>query len=238
MLFDAHTHFGRLSFGRDDLSLDTLLGELDRHGIERALSASLKGVYCDFAEGNDETLQAARRHSQIVPLATVDPRRHLGCAEEVARRAEQGFRALRVFPEAQGWPLEFLPFLNLLPLLAQHRMTLLVSAAANGTATQLVRLLGDSGVAGVLLDVGYGAMAEAIAAARACPTLHIETHRINTPGGIEVLAGAVGPDRLLFGSEAPTCAIAPPLGMVRRADLPEPDRSRILGGNLAALLGM
>jgi predicted TIM-barrel fold metal-dependent hydrolase len=117
-------------------------------------------------------------------------------------------------------------------------MTLFVSAAANGTATQLVRLLGDSGVAVVLLDVGYGAMAEAIAAARACPALHIETHRVNTPGGIEVLASAAGADRLLFGSEAPACAIAPPLGMVRRADLPEPDRNRILGGNLAGLLGM
>lgn len=238
MVIDAHTHFGRLSFGRDDLSLETLLRELDRHGIDRALGASLKGAYCDFAEGNDETLRAARQHPQLVPMATVDPRRYLGCADEIARRAEQGFRALRVFPEAQGWPLEFLPFLNLLPLLARHGMTLLVSAAANGTATQLVRLLGDSGVAVVLLDVGYGSMAEAIAAARAYPALRIEMHRINTPGGVKILAEAVGAERVVFGSESPACAIASPLNMVRQAEISEADQQRILGANLAALLGI
>jgi hypothetical protein len=238
MICDAHTHFGRLAFGQDDLSLDTLLRELDRHGIERAVSYSLKGVYCDFAEGNDETLRAAQQHPQIVPLATLDPRRHLGCAEEIARRAAQRFRALRVFPEAQGWPLEFLPFLNLVPAIARCGMALFLSAATNGMATQVVRLLRDSGVTVVLLDVGYGSMAEAIAAAQAYPALRIEMHRIDTPGGVKILADEVGAERVLFGSEAPACAMASPLNLVRAAEIPTADQEKILGGNLAALLGI
>jgi predicted TIM-barrel fold metal-dependent hydrolase len=81
-------------------------------------------------------------------------------------------------------------------------------------------------------------MAEAIAAARAHPALHIEMHRMDTPGGVKILCDEVGADRVLFGSEAPACAIQGPLNMVRQADLPQADQDRILGGNLARLLGI
>ncbi|MFQ6099388.1 MAG: hypothetical protein ACE5O2_16770, partial [Armatimonadota bacterium] len=134
-IVDVLTTFGACPGRRADWSLDSLLSILDRHGVGKALSLSLKGVAYDFSEGNDETLQVSRRHPVIEPVATIDPRRHFGCVEEVSRRVEQGFRVFRFFPTEQGWPINFLPFRRLLERLAEHDVRLILPIAGPGSAT-------------------------------------------------------------------------------------------------------
>lgn len=238
VIYDAHTFFGSVPFKSPDLSLKSLLAAMGAHGVGKALSLSLRGAYYDFSEGNDETARAAASEPQILPVATVDPRKCIGCAEEIRLRAEQGFRAFRVFPETQGWPINYLPFLDLLPEFEAAGLPLLVDASTPGTATQLAQAVGGRNIRIILLGVSYDTMAEAIAAARALAGVFVETHRLGAPDAFEVMAERIGVERLVFGSCAPLCCPQSALEAVARCALTESERSKILSANLKNLLGI
>jgi len=57
-------------------------------------------------------------------------------------------------------------------------------------------------------------------------------------GMVEALVADLGPERVLYGSDALGRSFASQIAKVRLADLPEPDRQRILWGNSARLLGL
>jgi len=236
MIWDADTCFGAVPYRRADCSLETLLALLETHGIERALTYSLTGVHYDFEQGNAETLAACAQHPILLPVATVNPVRHLGCEETVRSARERGFVALRLFPDHQGWPLDFLPLLHLLDALADIGLPLILPAGGHGTATQALRMIGGRPIPLVLSGVGYSAMAEAIAAAREA-AIYVTTPRLSTPDGIEVLASAIGEDRLLLGTDSPFSYPGAALECARRAEVSETVRTGILGGNLQALIG-
>jgi hypothetical protein len=236
-IFDAHTFFGAVPEEKTDCSLPTLLRELERHGIGRALTLSLKGVRYDAEEGNAETLEACRAHSHIgnpvlAPVATIDPRRWLGASEQIAGWRRAGLKAARLFPEAQGWPLDYLPLERILAEIDAAGLPVMVSAERQGTATQIARLAKRLSVPIILMEVGYWAFAEGLAAAQLDEKIHMETSNFAAPGSVELAAKAVGAERLLFGSGLPRRSAASALAMVTSSRLSASQQELILGGNL------
>ncbi len=237
-IFDAVTSFGSYPGKQVDYSLDTLLEILRDNGVDRALSLSLKGVYYDFEEGNDETLAASQEHEAIIPVATIDPRRHIGCMEEVARRVEQGFRVFRFFPADQGWPVDFLPFRNLLRELAKHDVRLIFPASGNGAVTALFDVLAAHapGAPALLTGVSYANLAELIAALKASDRLYADVHMLNSPNALELIAEEAGIERIVFGSGSPAREFLTALNVVTASTLSEADKQRILSENAEAFL--
>lgn len=235
-IWDANVHFGTLPFKEGDYSLETLLELMRRYGIARAAVYSLKGVYYDFHEGNEETIAAASEHSCLVPVATVDPRRYVGCVEEIALRAGQGCRALRFFPDIQGWPADYLPVRPLLKQAQACGMAVMFPATSPGQATTILAALGSLEVPLILVDVNYGTMSEAMAAAAMRSEVYIETRRLVTPGGIDALAREVGHQRLVFGSGAPEFYPASALALIEHSALSPAQKRDVLGENLKRAL--
>jgi predicted TIM-barrel fold metal-dependent hydrolase len=236
-IVDAVTTFGACP-GRDvDWSLETLLSLLDRHGVEKAFSLSLKGIHYDFEEGNDETLQASKRHPVLEPVATIDPRRHLGCADEIAKRVDQGFRLFGFFPSEQGWPLNFLPFRRLLEHLAEHDVRLLLPAAGAGTPTLIHDTLAGYEIPTLLTGAGYSIMAELMAVLQANPRFHTDLHLLDTHDGVDLLAAEVGVERLMFGSDVPQRYFESALGLVTASHLSGEAKQAILRENALRFLG-
>jgi len=236
-LLDATTSFGSSPAKRADWSLPTLLTILEKHGVERALTLSLRGKYYDFTSGNVETLAACRDHSILRPVATIDPRRYLGCLDEVARSAEAGCVAFRFFPDHQGWPLEWLPFLEIAEAIARADLPVILPGGAPGNITLAGRLLSPLGLRVLFLGVGYGNMAEALAALRAHPAFYFDTHLMDTPEALEVLCRDGGEERVVFGSNAPERYFESALNILQAADLSVDQRKAISGGNLRRFLG-
>jgi predicted TIM-barrel fold metal-dependent hydrolase len=235
-IVDAVTTFGSCP-GRDvDWSLDALLSLLDRHGVEKAFSLSLKGIHYDFEEGNDETLQASKRHGVLEPVATIDPRRHLGCADEVRKRVDQGFRLFGFFPSEQGWPVNFLPFRRLLERLAEHDVRLVLPAAA-GVPTLIHDTLAGYEIPTLLTGAGYSMMAELIAVLQANPTFYTDLHLLDTHDGVDVLAAQVGVERLVFGSDVPQRYFESALGLVTASHVSDAAKRAILRENALRFLG-
>ncbi|MDI6829102.1 MAG: hypothetical protein QME62_11530, partial [Armatimonadota bacterium] len=134
-VIDINTHFGFLPYRDTDVSLNTLLNSMRKYGISTALTYSLKGVSYDAVEGNDETYAIIQAHPELVPVATVDPRRHIGVIDEIEKRRGQGFVALRIFPEAQCWRINSAMLRPILRTLESLQMPLIVSGAGSGTPT-------------------------------------------------------------------------------------------------------
>ena len=236
LIIDCDAYFGRRPNSADDTSLETLI-ELERkQGVGCAAAYCLKARIYDAREGNDEALEAARRHAEVLPVASVDPRTLDRIEDEIERVAGLGFAAVRVFPETQGWSVDSVLFSRIVRACDRHDMPLMVPAEAAGKASAIVSRAMETTNPVILLGANYNTQAEALSAAADRPNTFVSTQFFVTPGVVELAAEALGADKLVLGTGAPECTGRPAINMILQSELSEAEKAAILGGNLAAVL--
>ncbi len=238
MLIDANTSFG-LSATDDttDYSLDRLLAILDQHSVDYALTCSRRGRDYDFITGNDETVSTCRAHPRLWPVATLDPRRLIGCRDEVRRCADLGCVAFRFFPEAQGWPVVFQPFLDLCENIAEVSLPIILPVGAPGQQTLIGERVASLGVNVLIVGSGYASNAETAAVMARYPNVFAECDVVGTPGTLETLGGYASFEQLVFGSNSPETVFEAPYLMGVHADLTPEQRDGLFAGNVLRFLG-
>ncbi|MCC7355025.1 MAG: hypothetical protein IT330_14870, partial [Anaerolineae bacterium] len=199
MIVDIDTLLGSHPTQEHDASLPTLLRVLEANDIGRALVYSRTALLFDSEVGNAETLAVCRAHPSLAPVAVVDPR-NWGAWDQVARWAEAGCVAFRFFPQEQGWSLESASFRRTLAAVAGTGRPALVEVGVSGMTAQAARAAQGLALPLVLTNVSYWVLAEVLAEVAINPNLYLEAHRVCLPGQAEVMAEAVGAERLLFGS--------------------------------------
>ncbi|MBM4046840.1 MAG: hypothetical protein FJ279_17175 [Planctomycetes bacterium] len=235
-IVDASTFFGSWPKQSLDMSVDALLRLMDKEGIARALTVSAKGIWYDYEEGNQDTLAVCEANERFIPVGTIDPRKWYGKGDPVARLRDQGFRICRLFNAIQAWPIEYAPFDDLLSLLSEHRMPFVLDVAPNATLTQISERVWGCDVPVILVGISYGNLAEAISVCRKNLDLHIETQKLNSPDGFEILVSELGADRLIFGSRSPFDYAQSPLLMLKSTKLSDADKAKIAGRNILRIL--
>jgi len=108
-VIDMNTHFGAYPRMKVDISFEVLEKIIEQNKVAKAVTLSLKGVLYDYVEGNAETLRKCGESRDLVPAATIDPRKYTGAVTDISALADQGFRVLRLFPDLQEWPVRFAP---------------------------------------------------------------------------------------------------------------------------------
>ena len=230
-VIDANTLFGFWPFRRVDMTPQSLLRQMRRHGIKRACTMSAKGIFYDFTQGNEETFQASQANDWIIPVGTIDLRKFVGCEEEIRKRKEQGFKFFRFFPDYQGWSIESALFKRALKALNELRMPLMISVKT----VELTRLVGamKGFEAPIILEsLHYYKTAEALAVIEDNPNIYVETHWLHGPDSIEMFVDKIGAERLIFGSYAPLFYIAPALNRIKYAEITHEQKELILSKNL------
>lgn len=236
---DVNTFFGFDRNRQRDYPLDDLLRLLDRHGVDRALTVSLRGAYYDFVAANNDVLAASREHPQLIPVATIHPGRYLGCVEEVRRCIGEGVLVFRFFADLQAWHPSELHFLRVAEAIAEHGgRAMLLPGGIGGWPTALARHLGHLPLTVIMMNVGYGVLGEAIAAMAVAPNLACEGTMFDTPWVYETLCREVGQHRVFFGSGLPARYFSSAYGMIKHAEVPEEQRAAILRENAARLLDL
>jgi len=238
-IIDCSTFFGFWPKKRFDLSLGRLKSLLDRNGVLKALVSSMKGVFYDFKEGNDETISAASGDDRLVPVGTIDPRRYLGCLDEVERCAELGVRIFRFFPEYQGWPVDYLPFTRIVERLADRGIPFIFPASLPlGSVSRIFDLARSTGATVVIDSVNYTTFSEMLFAMKGCERIYCVTSGFTTPDAFELFIGEVGADRLVFGSGAPIMPFSRAYLPFERANIDPDARRSISTGNIERLIGL
>lgn len=241
-VFDANVLFGLWPRWRLDATPETVARLAARYGIARQLVCSMRGIFHDFVESNDETLRVCRDHEHWVPSAALNPVQLLDALSEVDRMVRRGVRVFRFFPEFQGWDYRLRPFRRVLAHLAEVGAIAMTTARVgphlhSGVISELAEVLEATGVRCILTGVYYGNFAEALDIARSVPNLYIETHLFNGPDSFEIAAEQLGADRLLYGSYSPVHYIGSSLLPFVHSNLDSAARAAIASGNLVRLLG-
>jgi predicted TIM-barrel fold metal-dependent hydrolase len=237
-IIDIATLFGPMPLASADLTVDSLLALMQKHSVRAACTLSTLGLLLDPAIGNAATRAACLEHSELLPVATLNPLLFYGDTTSLARLKEDGFRLIRFFPAQQGWPVDFAPFREIIAVLAEMRLPLMMDITRSGDITALQNMLVDYPAPVVLTGVGADSLAEALCALRVQARWHIETSHLLGMGCLKVIADALGPERVLFGSGAPMQPIAGLLQMVQYAGLSTEAQQAVLGGNARRILSL
>lgn len=235
-IVDVNTLFGPLPVASTDLAVDALVTLMQKHSVGAACTLSTLGLLLDPQVGNSATRAACEENPHLLPVATLNPTMYFGDTAPLLRLKQEGFRMVRFFPEEQDWPLDYAPFTAMLRCLDEAALPIMVDVRRRGSISTVLRAIESYPAPVILAGVTADTLSEAITALRHHESWFVETSRLLAPGAIKFVVDTVGPQRLLFGSSAPSRPIAGSLNVLRFAGLADDARALVLAGNARRLL--
>jgi predicted TIM-barrel fold metal-dependent hydrolase len=241
-IVDSNVCYGFWPRRTIDASLKAVAAAAGAGGITELVLCSIRGIFHDIVRANDETVALCRADRRYAPAAAINPLRWFDGAREIERMASAGVRVFRFFPEYQGWDYRLRPFVELLRHVREAGGVAVTSARLGGhleagAVSQLLAALEQSGATCILTGVYYGNLAEVLGAAAAYRHLYIETHLLNGPDSLEVIAAEVGAGRLIYGSGAPLHYVASSLLTLQHARLEPAALEDVAWRTLSRLVG-
>lgn len=243
-VYDCHAHADlHYHFPIQQGDLEHYVRELDLAGIDGTIVTSLNGQSPEMVEGNRTVRGMIRRHpDRFLGYLTVNPHYPDRVRQTIAEFADEpGFVGVKVHDGICRCPVDD-PKWDPVYELAHERRWLLLShtwgaesirkhAAIARRFPNLQLIFGHAGAD----EGGYLA---AIEAAKDVPNVYLDlTLSMTRLGVVEWLVGAVGPERVLFGTDMPFFDGRGAPAWVAFADLPVNHMALILGGNILRLLG-
>lgn len=244
-VIDAHAHVGPwYNFFTPEPDATGMMRAMDRCGIQRAAISSMLAIGPDARAGNRETLEVVRRHpDRFVGYAVFNPHHHDNRADVERMLQEPGIVGIKIHPVTHEYPLGGPDYEAVWELASRFDVPVLTHTEA-GSAVSDPALIDDVatrwpnariilGHAGVT-DAGHRT---AISLAREHSNLYLELCGSFITGvWIQRMVDAIGPERVLYGSDFPFIDLRYSLGRVLFAGLPPADLDLVLGGNARCLL--
>jgi predicted TIM-barrel fold metal-dependent hydrolase len=245
-ILDNHCLFGRWPKAPRDVSAGRLVAVLKDLGIERGVCVSLRGVFYDHETGNRETLAVCAQNPSLMPAATINPKHYHSRGSLPAELARQGFRMLRLFPAMQGWSsgagvamlaAGHVVVERIFKECAEAKLPIAFGVGKFPDLAGFAARLAPPGARVILSDVYYNELSESVEVMRRREEFLMELGHTCAPGSIEFLVRELGAERLVLGTNQPLENGRGAIEAIRLAEIGEPDRAAILGGNLSRLLG-
>jgi uncharacterized protein len=236
-IIDCYTLLGSWPESEVELSVEALAAGMQARGVGRSLVTHTNAVLYDMTMGNDEVLQLSKQHSQLTPVAVVNPLDYPDCLDEVNRCLDQGVQVFRLCPREHGYPFssEVGPLRAVLGRLERAKLLLvdLVGLPAPVLSADLPALLPIP----TAVSVQSRALGTVIQASEQGENLWLETSRLDAGGVLEAAVKHLGSARIVFGSAAPLYTLGSAVMSVQYAELAEADRTAIFEGNAQRVLG-
>ncbi len=229
----------------DDVPTDTvegLLSDLTALGVASCSAVASWQLFGDPSgragslEGGAEPL-AAGPHPRVrlTPIVVPTPA-GTGWPADPSVVLQSGARLVRACPVRHRWSLLSRTASRWWDACAEHGIAVALDLTEVGFAAVAGLAASRPGLNIVALNPGYRELRRCAELLDEAPSILVETGTILTTGGVEWLAGAFGPERLVFGTGGPLLDEAGPTFLLRSLDLPENDVELIAWGNAARLL--
>ena len=238
LIIDAHNHIG-IRHGARQLGAD-LVQKMDGAGVEKA-------VIFPFVEGNfsNEPILVAYREfpDRLIPYCAVNPWHDGAAVDELKRCVEKwGFKGLKLHPTLNGFHL------------ADHGLVDPIFAAAEKLEIPII-VHGASDLYNAPLEFAemaatfpkvpllmahmgfFWLVDQAIKLAKRHANLYLETSRAPI-FEISVAVKELGPDKVIWGTDSPFVDYEWEFKKMERATADPEGYAKIVGGNMARLLGL
>lgn len=205
MIIDTNVLVGKWKYSEEDISVDRVKTLLASHSIDKAFTASTKGIFYNDISGNEDTRMICQGDHQFLAVATINLNSSIDYENEILLRKSQGFKAMRIFSEYQGFNYSSIRFKKLMKYLEKVKLPLIINANDRNNRSHIDEIacaVGEYDLPVIILDVIGYSLAEAIQAARYALNTYFSTRLLNTAGAIECFYESAG-NRLVFGSGIP-----------------------------------
>jgi len=239
-------------------SAPTLISAMDQNGISWAVVMGIG--WSDFTlaqEANGYLMRAVADHpDRLVGLCSVNPVWGRKALDEVERCAAHGLRGVgELHPDTQGFDIgDEATLAPLMELAVNLAMPVLVHCSepaghrypgkGNTTPEKVYRFIENFPENQIICAHWggglpfYGLMPEVPEVLKNVFFDSAASPFLYRPGVYPTVAGLVGPDRIIFGTDYPLIQYPRAMGHLADAGLEERDRAAILGGNALRLFGL
>lgn len=258
-VFDSHVHLWA-----DERSLREYEAQAKTAGIDAVGFAgmwfggprqALAGHPAQISSSNDAHLALAKKHPEMLPIATVHPYDGAAALTEVRRVAELGFKVLKLHPHTQKFDPADPRVLAVVELAGKLGMIVLMDNfnIIPGDSEKLFNLALKAPKTRFIF-AHLGGMNfrfwNVIRAARTAKGLYADNIYFDLAGTTVLLDDSpirdelvwtirgVGIDHVLLGSDYPQFTLAETLAAFERLDLTHDEKSKIRYGNARALFGL
>ena len=240
VLYDANCAIGTWPTARPLYeTVDGLLAEMARLGIDRALISHTLGRHYDPPQANGLLMGEIAGHDCLSPCWTLLPTScgEMGTLAELLQAlAAAGVRAVRLYPRDHSYTLDDWQCGDLLAALSQRRYVVLLDLDQTHWSEVERLCRAYPGLSVVLTQTGYRQLRPLFAALDRCPNLYVDLSNLTTFLGVEEVLAGYGSSRLLFGTGLPVGDPGGPIARVHYTDAPQADLEAMAHGNLERLL--
>ena len=227
-------------------TLEDLVGQLNRAGIERAVVWHMAQHDVSPPRGNELLSEAIGQYPDLLGCWTILPPQtgELNVDPFLAAMKASNVVALRAFPVAHRYLLDRVTLGPLLEAMIERRIPLLYSVrklpgyySPHQAWNDLHVLMADfPGLTLIVTDHGtWGSDRYFRPLLDRYPRVHVDTTLYFLDGGIEELVRRYGAGRLVFGSGLPERYPGGMMLAIRHAEIDEASKAAIAGGNMARL---
>jgi len=244
-VIDAHAYIGDSLFGQGR-TVEALLAEMDRLGIEKAGLCPNKPHKYALGPANSLVANAVRQHpNRFFGWVRVDPWQGEMARDELKAGIEElGLSGLLLHPYEELFQISNRMLDPLLATALQLNVPVMVEAGYSLLSHPLdvaelahrhseVTILATHGLQ--LDDAGF-ALTDAEMAMRECSNIIMESSGMYAPDTMLNVVNTLGVQRLVFGSHSPWLNLEFELERVQRMRLTDAQKTAVLGGNLLGLL--
>lgn len=242
MIFDCETYLVNQPLAAKQFGLAGLESLCREAGVSRAIVISEIGVQPDNKRLAELLSTYPGDKHLFRPCAWINPNFGEAAVKELEVCVrERGFVALKLMPTHH--------FIRLVGTLAHALMrkvqklkipVTIHSGTFLGHPLEIAVLANAFPDVPIIMDhMGYRYyVAEAIAAARQAPNIHLATTAVMEPHWIRQAVKEIGADRVLFGSNAPYVFPKTQIDVIKQAELSDADEKKLLSENCATLFGL
>jgi predicted TIM-barrel fold metal-dependent hydrolase len=245
LVIDAHVHIGPFrNFHIPDNGIEGVVAAMDSLGVDVSVMSAHASISADYTIGNDIVIDAAARFpGRILGYCAVNPNYADSMADELERCFEHtAFRGIKLHPELHGnHALDSRQYSAVWEFASRRRLPVLSHSFFAGDGLDVFARIAES-YPDVQLILGHAGqdfgIDSVIDLAAGYENIWLDLcGPLSLDGAVEKLAHALGPDRILFGSDLPFCDGALQLGTLLYSRLDPSQVEAIAGKNALGLFG-
>jgi predicted TIM-barrel fold metal-dependent hydrolase len=239
-IIDAHAH---ITSGWEELGIVRDVGDsirlMDRYNIEVSFSSDSRALRGDYKAGNDRLLDAMHHYpGRICGYAVANPWDGQAALDEMKRCLDADMSGIKLHISHTRLDYDHPRVLPFFALAVERNVPVLIHCYDGGRSVD--RVAAQEPEATIIMGhMGGLDWPSGIEVASRHPNLYLEICcSCSEIGIVESAVAAVGPERVLFGTDMPLLDPCSSLYKVYDAEISDQARELVLGGNMARLTGV